>query len=60
LTQIHGTPASVQDRSPQDFFDIMRRQANVSQRAIAEPRQFISFVMCLYIATDKARHQPNS
>src|SRR5262249_10205844 len=46
--------------SPQNFLNVMRREANVSQRAIAEPRQFISFVMCLHIATDKARHQPNS
>jgi len=40
FAQIHGTPASVQDRSAQDFFNIIR------------PRQFISFVMCLHIATD--------
>jgi hypothetical protein len=31
FTHIHGTPAVVQDRSPQDSFNIMRRQANISQ-----------------------------
>jgi hypothetical protein len=41
FTQIHGTPTSVQDRSPQDFLHIMRREANISQRAVVEPQQFI-------------------
>jgi len=31
FTHIHGTPAAVQDRSPQDSFNIMRRQANILQ-----------------------------
>jgi hypothetical protein len=59
FARIHGAPASAHDRSPQDFFDIMR-QTNISQRAVAEPRQFVSFVNCLHITADESRHQPKA